>query len=257
MPTIHLAHQIFLRATLGIHFVRPCLGWLLTGGLVMCVPGVLQAQAVTETTAQNAAPLIPSSIPDATASPTGPAQPGKLLRNTVPAPALTGEEKFHDRVGNVVGLRGWLGTAVGAGLGTAFDVPKEWDTHISGYGLRYASGIGVNLTHQAFGFGLDNALHEDPRYFPSEEQGFKPRFMNVLKQSVISRRDDGTDGVAYRRLISAFASAQVAGAWQPPSNQGVGNGLERGVLILAGESAINFIQEFVPFTRPASIRHRQ
>ena len=145
---------------------------------------------------------------DATASPTGPAQPGKLLRNTVPAPALTGEEKFHDRVGNVVGLRGWLGTAVGAGLGTAFDVPKEWDTHISGYGLRYASGIGVNLTHQAFGFGLDNALHEDPRYFPSEEQGFKPR-------------------------------------------------LERGVLILAGESAINFIQEFVPFTRPASIRHRQ
>lgn len=206
----------------------------------MCAPVVLPAQVNTEAATPKAAPP----------------QPGRLLTDTVPAPALTGEEKFQNRAASVVGLRGWLGTAVGAGLGTAFDVPKEWDTHISGYGLRYASGIGVNLTHQAFAFGLDYALHEDPRYFPSEERGFKPRLMNVLKQSVISRRDDGSDGVAYSRLVSAFASAQVAGAWQPPSNQGVGNGLERGALILAGESAINFLQEFVPFTRPASMRHR-
>ncbi len=105
-------------------------------------------------------------------------------------------------------------------------------------------------------FGLDYALHEDPRYFPSEQHGFKPRLLNVLKQSVISRRDDGSEGMAYSRLISDFASAQVAGAWQPPSNQGVANGLERGVIMLGGESAINLIQEFVPFTRPASIRHR-
>jgi hypothetical protein len=149
-----------------------------------------------------------------------------------------------------------LGSAVGAGIGTGLDVPHEWDTHIGGYGLRYISGFGINLTHQAFAFGLDYALHEDPRYFPSERHGFKPRLLNVLKQSVISRRDDGSEGVAYSRLISDFAAAQVGGAWQPPSNQGVANGLERGVIMLGAESAINLIQEFVPFTRPASIRHR-
>jgi hypothetical protein len=189
-------------------------------------------------------------------TPTAPVQPGRLLQDTVSAPPLTVGGKFHYRILSLFGPRDLIGLAVGAGIATGFEVPKEWGRGGSGYGLHYANSFGIAFTRQAFAWGLDSAFHEDPRYFPSEEHGWVPRAKNVFRQVLICKNDKGGDTVAYGRLGSAFAAAQVAGAWQPPSTQGFGNGLERGAIILAADATINLVQEFIPFMRPGSLRHR-
>jgi len=188
--------------------------------------------------------------------PAAPVQPGRLIQGTAAAPPLTVGGKFHYRILSLFGPRDLIGLAVGAGIATGFEVPEEWGRGGSGYGLQYANGFGIALTRQAFAWGLDSAFHEDPRYFPSEEHGFIPRMKNVFKQVLICKDDEGRDTVAYGRLVSAFAAAQVAGAWQPPSTRGFGNGLERGAIILAADGTISLVQEFIPFMRPGSLRHR-
>lgn len=211
-------------------------GTLLAAAIAICTALSVQAQTAS--------------------TPAAPVQPGQLLHDTVSAPPLTVGGKFHYRILSLFGPRDLIGLALGAGIATGFEVPKEWGRGGSGYGLQYVNGLGIALTRQTFAWGLDSAFHEDPRYFSSEEHGFVPRMKNVFKQVLICKNDQGGDTVAYGRLVSAFAAAQLAGAWQPPSNQGFGNGLERGAIILAADATISMVQEFVPFMRPGSLRHR-
>jgi hypothetical protein len=55
---------------------------------------------------------------------------------------------------------------------------------------------------------------------------------------------------------SAFAAGQIANLWEPKSTGTPGGGVTRGCIILGGDMAYNFLQEFVPFVRPRSLRHQ-
>jgi uncharacterized membrane protein len=183
-------------------------------------------------------------------------QPGQLP-DTVSAPSFTVRDKFDYRVVQTFGMRGFAGAAMGAAIGQARDSPSEWGGGTSGFAERYASGFAGNFSRQVFAFTLESAFHEDPRYFPSEDQSMKKRAINALKQAIFAKTDSGGDTFAYARVFSAFGAAQLTNAWQPKSTGSVGAGLLRGVITLGGDTAYNFLQEFVPFTRPRSLRHRR
>jgi len=106
-------------------------------------------------------PLDPSQL-------TIPPQPG-VLQDTLTAKQLTVHEKFQLRVVETFGIRGLLGSAVGAGITLIANVPDEWGGGADGFGLRYGSSFGNAVSRQVFAFGLDSALHEDSRYFPSNK----------------------------------------------------------------------------------------
>ncbi len=72
----------------------------------------------------------------------------------------------------------------------------------------------------------------------------------------MSKTDNGHSAFGYGPVISAFANGQFVNVWQPKSTNSVAHGLERGVFSLGGDFAYNLAQEFFPFTRPRSIRHR-
>ncbi|MGA8598761.1 MAG: hypothetical protein WB676_28930 [Bryobacteraceae bacterium] len=163
-------------------------------------------------------------------------------------------DKFDYRIVQAFGLRGFAGSAIGAAIGQARDVPHEWGQEFGGFAARYASGFGGNLGRQAMAFGLESALHEDPRYFPSEETGFRARMKNVLLQTLVTRTDSGGERFAYARIISAFADGQLVRAWQPASTASVRGGITRGFIGLGTDFAYNFLQEFIPFVRPRSLR---
>ncbi|HEY7211512.1 MAG TPA: hypothetical protein VH477_14655 [Bryobacteraceae bacterium] len=194
-----------------------------------------------------------------------PPEPGQLpssqadgplsLPNTVSAPPFTVADKFDYRIVQSIGLRGLGGSLVGAAIGQATGTPYAWGGGVEGFAKRYASGLAGNLARQSFAFVLESALHEDPRYFPSEGQPKKARFVNALKQVFICKTDTGHSSFAYGRVISTFGSAQLVNTWQPASNGSVGDGLLRGVYGLGADLAYNLLQEFVPFTRPRSLRH--
>lgn len=189
------------------------------------------------------------------AAPQAPPQPGQLA-DTMSAPPFTVGDKFDYRIVQMFGFKGLAGSLVGAAIGQAAGSPYEWGGGMAGFGKRYVSGFGGNLSRQTFAFALESALHEDPRYFPSEEKGFKARSWNAIKQIVYCKKDDGTGSLAYARVISAFGNGQFVNTWQPDSTGSVGDGFKRGLYTLGGDAAYNFLQEFVPFARPRSLRDR-
>jgi hypothetical protein len=183
-----------------------------------------------------------------------PPTPG-ILENTLTAKKLSRDKKFEYRVVEQFGIRGFLGTAVSAGIGQGLDVPDAWGSHWDGYGKRYASGFGVGISRQVFALGLDDLLHQDPRYFPSSQVDFGPRLRNVLKQVVIAKNDNGHATVASSRIASSLGAGFLANAWQPKGNGSIGDGFERAGLSLVGDAAFFFVQEFLPFTRNSTFRH--
>jgi hypothetical protein len=183
-----------------------------------------------------------------------PQEPGQLATTQAVHP-LSIREKFDYRVVQSFGLRGFLGAGVGAAIGQAEDRPKEWGEGASGFATRYGSSFAGNFSRQAMTFAMESSLHEDPRYFPSEDKGFTARLKSVLVQTVTTRTDYGTRQIAYARISSAFATGQLVNAWQPRSTGSVGDGFMRGAIMLGGDAGYNFLQEFVPFLRPHTLRH--
>ena len=180
-----------------------------------------------------------------------PAQPGQTSESR----PLSPREKFDSRVVQAFGLRGLVGTGMGAAIGQSRNVPREWGQGLDGYATRYAAGFGTNLSRQSMAFALETALHEDPRYWPSTKRGFRARLKSALVQALVTRTDSGADRFAYARVASAFGAGQLANAWSPKSTNSVGGGVLRGLIILGGDAGYNVLQEFFPWVRPRTIRH--
>jgi hypothetical protein len=184
--------------------------------------------------------------------------PGDLAAQvgpTITAAPLSVSDKFDYRIVQSFGLRGAIGPLFGAMIGQAKNAPHEWGQGVGGFAQRYASGFGGNLGRQSMQFVLETALHEDPRYFPSKDKAFKARIKNVLLQTLVAQTDSGGHRLAYARIISSFADAQLINAWQPASTGSVGDGVIRGFIGLGSDLGYNFLQEFIPFVRPRSLRH--
>ncbi|MBV9082920.1 MAG: hypothetical protein JOZ62_09605 [Acidobacteriaceae bacterium] len=194
-------------------------------------------------------------LPWALQAQANPPQPGELP-NTVSAPSLTEGDKFAYRVVQSLGLRGFAGAAIGASIGQARNSPSEWGQGVAGFSKRYGSGFAGNFSRQAFAFTLESVFHEDPRYFPSEEKTIKERTLNAAKQVFWTKTDDGSSEVAYGRLISEFGAAEFTNVWQAHSTGKQSSAIIRTCVGLGGDAAYNFMQEFIPFTRPRSLRHQ-
>jgi hypothetical protein len=191
---------------------------------------------------------------DAAPSPPAPQrQPGQLP-TSASVPPLTIGEKFKYRVVGSFGLRGLLGNLVGAAIGQALNTPGEWGQGWGAYSERYASGLGGTLSRQVFAFTLESVLHEDPRYFPSQEKTKGARVRHLLKSVITTHTDSGETRFAYARVISAFGAGQLVNAWQPASNGHVSDGIKRGFIVLGVDAGFDAIQEFLPFTRPKPLR---
>lgn len=217
-------------------------------GVFFCAPAVARAQQTPATSPPQ---------PGQTAPPPQ-QQPNSLenLPNTVSAPPFTVLDKFDYRVVQSLGLRGFGGAAISAAIGQARNSPHEWGQGISGYAERFGSGFAGNFSRQTFAFVLESAFHEDPRYFASEDKSKKERLLNALKQVIICKTDSGKSEFAYARVISEFGAGQFTNVWQPKSTGSVSAGFTRAFIGLGGDAAYNLMQEFFPFTRPHSLRHR-
>lgn len=221
------------------------------------LPAVSAVIAILAAAIPSAAQVVPGLVfdPPVTTNP-APAQPGEL-QGTISAPQLTTGEKFGYRVVQSFGLRNFIGAAIGATIGQELDSPHEWGQGVGGFAERYASSFAGTFSREAFAFTLETALHEDPRFFPlSRDASFKARMLNALRQVVWSKRDDGSSGIAYARIISTFGGAEFTNVWQPASTGGQGNAFKRAFIGFGADFGYNFLQEFIPFVRPISLRHR-
>jgi hypothetical protein len=164
--------------------------------------------------------------------------------------------KFEYRVITTFGPTKIATIALYAGYDQLTNTPSEWKQGAEAYGKRYASEFGGVLARQTFAFTLESIGHQDPRYFPSKDKGFKNRMKNVIKYTFIAKSDAGRDQFAWARFGSAAGAAAVQNTWQPRSTDTAGNAMSTFAVTIAGDAAYNFLQEFIPRLRSKEFRNR-
>jgi hypothetical protein len=171
-----------------------------------------------------------------------------------PADALDtlGKLNFHART--VVSPWALMATAAYAGARQRSDTPKEWGEGAAPYGERFASALGCNAIHGGLAFGLDSALHQDPRYFRSRDTGFWRRTAHALRGTILTRTDSGGETLSAWRLGSAYGAAFLSDQWFPERFNTVGQGATEGSLRLAFDFVSNLGAEFLPDVKRKILR---
>jgi hypothetical protein len=151
---------------------------------------------------------------------------------------------FH--VKQTVGPLAIVGDVAYAGILQEIDTPTEWGQGGSPYARRLASTAACSGIHSALAFGLDSALHEDPRYFRSGGGGFWHRTGHAFRGIVLTRTDHGTETFSVWRFGSAYGAAYVSNQWYPGRLNTVALGFAQGSLQLGFDLARNLASEFGP-----------
>lgn len=207
--------------------------------------GILSDRAAGSVSADDQAPP-PDSGAAAQTPATAPIKPVDTSYKYVP---FTVGQKFKADTKDVFGPIALVAVGLSAGIDQFTNTPSEWGQGAAGYGRRYASDFGINMAHQYFGFVLQTALHEDPRYFPAADRSVKGRLKSVLRQAVITKKDGGGEGFAYSRWASAFGAGFLSDTWQPRSDAHFHDGLTEGAYLLGINVGLNLAEEFIPFFR--------
>ncbi len=143
-----------------------------------------------------------------------------------------------------------------AGYFQAVDSPREWGQGASGFGRRMNSALAYSGVRNAIAFGLDSALHQDPRYYRSTETGAWRRTKHVLRSTIMTRTDSGGETLATWRLGSAFSAPFIANQWCPDRVNTYGLSLREGVAQLGFDALANFRSEFGPDMKKKLLHRR-
>ena len=163
-----------------------------------------------------------------------------------PFMALGVSDKLSFHVKQSIGPLALVGDAAYAGILQEADTPTRWGQGGSGYGKRFASTVACSGIHSTLAFGLDSALHEDPRYFRSTGGGFWRRTGHAFRGTIFARTDRGTETLSIWRLGSAYGAAYLSNQWYPGRLNTVALGFAEGSLQLGFDLARNLGSEFWP-----------
>ena len=160
--------------------------------------------------------------------------------------ALGVSDKLSFHVKQSIGPLALVGDAAYSGILQETDTPTRWGQGGSGYGKRFASTVACSGIHSALAFGLDSALHEDPRYFRSASGGFWRRTAHAFRGTILTHTDKGTETLSIWRLGSAYGAAYISDLWYPGRLNTVRLGFSEGSLQLGFDLASNLAAEFGP-----------
>jgi hypothetical protein len=137
-------------------------------------------------------------------------------------------------------------TGVKAGYSQWTHSPTEWGQGGAGYGKRVGSSIASSAVRAGLAFGLDSALHQDPRYYRSGSTGVWPRTKHALRGTILTRTDSGGETFSTWRIGSAYGAAFISEQWYPDRYHTVRHGFVGGSTRLGFDVLKNVIAEFWP-----------
>ncbi len=173
-------------------------------------------------------------------------------------PPMSVEGKFRLYGKRIVSPSAVIGAALSAGLNEATNSPGDYGRTWEGYGKRFGTAYARIGIRNTIAFGLDSALHIDPRFYRSPDGASAgSRFFHAASQAVIAHKDGGGERTfAYGSVIGAFAAGQATALWLPRRTDGkVGDGLVNAGLQLFTNAGRNVFREFWPDIR-RKIRHK-
>ena len=165
-----------------------------------------------------------------------------------------GKLRYHAK--RAFGPVSLVGLAAYAAFLQETNSPKEWGQGGSAYGERYASTLAWAGIHGAMAFGLDTALHQDPRYYRSDVTGFWRRAGHAVRGTFVTRTDAGGETLATWRLGSDYGAAFVSNIWYPARLDKPRYGLEDGSISLGFDVLGNVGAEFWPDIKRTVFRRK-
>ncbi|MGH9713253.1 MAG: hypothetical protein ACRD5M_08140 [Candidatus Acidiferrales bacterium] len=177
-----------------------------------------------------------------TASKPGHAQPGAKADYVKPDFG----QRFHNYLFDSFGPYPLIGAGIAAGINQANSTPPEWSQGAEGFGYRYASNFGINLTATTVRYGLAEVFREDTIYYRCECSGFFPRFSHAIISTVTSRRGaDGHRFISFPQIAAPYAGTETAALGWYPSRYNAMDGFRMGNYLLATYGGLNLLKEFV------------
>ncbi|MCC7340677.1 MAG: hypothetical protein IT170_06290 [Bryobacterales bacterium] len=137
-----------------------------------------------------------------------------------------------------------------AGLAALRDSPNEWPRTVETYNWRFADRVGQRLVYKSTEFLVGSVLlHEDPRYYLAEQPGVGAKVRNALKQTWMTRRDNGSWAPAWGAFAGAYTTGVVGAQWMPDSRQTAESILIRSSTQIGFRFCNNLLREFGPTLR--------
>jgi hypothetical protein len=168
--------------------------------------------------------------------------------------AWQGKLEYH--MATAYGPDAIAGSALYDGLLQELDYPKEWRQGATGYAERLASTLAYSGIRNALGFGLDAALHQDPRYYRAGDNGLWRRMGHVFRGTILTRTDSGGETLATWRFGSAYAAAFLSNEWYPERLNTVKLGFVQGTAQIGFDLLANARTEFWPDIKKKILRRK-
>ena len=163
-----------------------------------------------------------------------------------PVVAMDATEKLSLHWNNTVSPLALVGVLGYAGLLQEMDSPREWRQGWDAYGKRVGSSLGASVIHSGLAFGLDTALHQDPRYFRAKKGNWLKRAGHAVRGTILTKTDSGSETFSTWRVGSAYGSAFLSNLWYPKRLDTFELGVGQGSITLGFDLVKNLATEFWP-----------
>ena len=135
---------------------------------------------------------------------------------------------------------------ISSGWGTLRDNPSEYGTQWDGFGKRYGMRLTGVVTGNVIEGTLGRIWGEDPRYFRSNEHGFRSRMKYVAKTTFLAPDRSGRWRPAYARYIGNVGNNFLSNAWRADSEADTDDAVMRCVWGVLGRMTSDAFAEFWP-----------
>ncbi len=127
---------------------------------------------------------------------------------------------------------------------------------VRGYGKRYAAALLSTESGSFFGqFLFPTLLHQDPRYFPSQEKRVSDRLAYAVSRVIIGRSDDGRNVINLSLFMTILAQTSLTNAYLPYRNETAAGTIENSLAGLESAAESNILNEFWPSIKKLLVRH--
>jgi hypothetical protein len=160
---------------------------------------------------------------------------------------LTDREKFELFTDDARSPLTFVSAGLTAGYNTANN--RLYGNGWGGFSKNYATAVAEHETASFFGkYVFPTLLSQDPRYHPSEKEGFWKRSTYAASRVLITRNDSGAKTMNTSYLLGALVSTAIAASYSP-IHRGPGQTMVDFGSTVGGDAGMNILKEFWPQLR--------
>jgi hypothetical protein len=163
------------------------------------------------------------------------------------AVSLNASQKFQLAWKNIIDPVQYVWLAGLAGLQEARNDYSGFGRDEAGFAKRYAAATATIVTGTVLTKAvLPIVFKQDPRYFYKGTGSTSSRIGYALSRSVVARKDDGTLGPDYSRILGHFAAGAISNLYYPPQDRrNLQLTWQYAALAIGAGAVDNLLQEFL------------